>query len=387
MKVAPLLGDLRSRREAGVQALLVHTGQHYDAALSDSAIRDLNMPKPDEFLGVGSGSHGRQTARVMERFEEVCERQHPDAVVVVGDVNSTLACALVAAKMQIPVAHVEAGLRSYDREMPEEINRVLTDQISNLLLTPSEDAEENLLKEGIRKDGIRFVGNLMIDSLRTALDRIGEERAPLAQRAAAGRVPYIVVTLHRPGNVDNLEDLRPILNGLDRAAREAAILFPVHPRTSARLLEAGRSPANRLAADGSALRPGMYLVPPMPYLEFVSLLRHAALVLTDSGGIQEETTVMGVPCATLRPSTERPVTILVGTNELVARNPDAIEGAVHIALSGSWKKGAIPKLWDGHAAGRAVDELLAGSWLTRTGSCRHPSNAWSGCGARNDGDS
>lgn len=362
MKVAPLIEELGRRRESGVSALLVHTGQHYDAVMSDDVIRDLGMPEAEEFLGVGSGSHGSQTAKVIERFEEVCERRRPSAIVVVGDVNSTLACALVGAKMRIPVVHVEAGLRSYDRDMPEEINRLVTDQISDLLLTSSEDAEANLLKEGIPKERIRFVGNLMIDSLRKALERVRGEMAPHSRLAKEAGLPYVVVTLHRPGNVDDLDDLLPILDGLDRAARDCAIVFPVHPRTALRLAAAGRGSAEEGGGPGP-LKPGVHLVPPMSYLPFVLLLRDAAFVLTDSGGVQEETTVLGVPCATLRPNTERPVTIDVGTNEIVKRTPEAIAEAASRALSGGWKKGAIPRFWDGLAAARAVDALLSDGWM------------------------
>lgn len=366
MKVAPLLEEWRRRRPGGQPPILVHTGQHYDAVMSDAAIRDLGMPQPDDFLGVGSGSHGRQTARIIERFEEVCERRRPDAVVVAGDVNSTFACALVAAKLRILVAHVEAGLRSYDREMPEEINRVLTDQISDLLLTPSPEAEANLVREGIPVERVRFVGNLMIDSLLKAVERLGDAPSGLAARARSAGVPYVLVTLHRPGNVDEIESLAPILDGLQRAASIAAVIFPVHPRTAARLGSVARSLTLAETEDHPQfLSPGLYLTPPLPYLEFVSLLRHAALVLTDSGGVQEETTALRVPCATLRPNTERPVTIELGTNELVARAPDAIEDAVRRALTGRWKIGRLPELWDGRAAGRAVDALLEEGWRGR----------------------
>jgi UDP-N-acetylglucosamine 2-epimerase (non-hydrolysing) len=365
MKVAPILAEM-SRRESdgrlrGVERLIVHTGQHYNAAMSDVFLRDCGMRQPDEFLNAGSGTHGRQTAKVMAAFEEVCERRKPDAVVVVGDVNSTIACALVAVKMGIGIAHVEAGLRSYDRTMPEEINRVLTDQISDLLLTTCEEAERNLAREGIDTGKIRFVGNPMIDSLLRGLEILGDQPSTLGQRAAAGGHPYIVVTLHRPGNVDDVADLLPILDGLGVAARQAVVFFPVHPRTAARLAEAGHvlRQVSGTAADG--LDCGLYGLEPMPYLEFVNLVRGAALVLTDSGGIQEETTVLGVPCATLRPNTERPVTIEIGTNELVQRTPRGIEEAALRALKGRWKNGGIPPLWDGRAAARIVDAL--DGWL------------------------
>ncbi len=367
MKVAPVLAELEARRERGlladVEKVVVHTGQHYDAAMSDVFFRDLGMPEPDHFLGVGSDTHGRQTAKVMTAFEDVCDASRPDGVVVVGDVNSTLACALVAGKRGIGVAHVEAGLRSYDRSMPEEVNRVLTDQVSDLLLTTCEEAEENLAREGVERRKVRFVGNPMIDSLLRGLAMVGAEPPELERRARAAGLPHVVVTLHRPGNVDSPETLAPLVKGLEEAGRRAAVFFPVHPRTSARLAENGM-PLRELAEGGEApLEAGVYALPPLPYLEFVRLLRGAAIVLTDSGGIQEETTVMGVPCATLRPNTERPVTVRLGTNELVERTPHAIGAAVERALSGRWKKGAIPPLWDGRAAERIVDALLETAWV------------------------
>ncbi|MFN7986169.1 MAG: UDP-N-acetylglucosamine 2-epimerase (non-hydrolyzing) [Thermoanaerobaculia bacterium] len=374
MKVAPVLAELSARREggvaAGVEPFVVHTGQHYDGAMSDVFFRDLGMPEPDDFLGVGSDTHGRQTAKVMTAFEDVCDSRRPDGVVVVGDVNSTLACALVAAKRGIGVAHVEAGLRSYDRSMPEEVNRVLTDQVSDLLLTTCEEAEENLAREGIARRKVRFVGNAMIDSLLRGLSRAGAEPPELERRARAAGLPHVVVTLHRPGNVDAAETLAPLVKGLEEAGRRAAVLFPVHPRTAARLAEHGM-PLRELAEGGDApLEAGVYALPPLPYLEFVRLLRGAAIVLTDSGGIQEETTVMGVPCATLRPNTERPVTVRLGTNELVARTPEAIAEAVDRALSGRWKKGSVPPLWDGSSAGRIVDALIEPGWLDEARSRR-----------------
>ncbi len=367
MKVAPVLAELAARRGEGrhadVEWIVVHTGQHYDTAMSDVFFRDLGMPAPDDFLNVGSDTHGRQTARVMTAFEEVCDRREPDGVVVVGDVNSTLACALVAAKRGIGVAHVEAGLRSYDRAMPEEVNRVLTDQVSDLLLTTCADAEENLAREGVERGKVRFVGNPMIDSLLRGLEMLGEEPSELASRARAGGHGTVVVTLHRPGNVDSPETLVPIIRGLEKAARRCVVLFPVHPRTAKRLAEQGMPLAELPLGADEPLEPGVYTMPPMPYLEFIRLLRDAAIVLTDSGGIQEETTVMGVPCATLRPNTERPVTVTAGTNELVPRDPVAIAEAVEKALDGRWKKGSIPPLWDGKAAGRIVDALLEPGWI------------------------
>jgi UDP-N-acetylglucosamine 2-epimerase (non-hydrolysing) len=352
MKVAPILRELKRRSDGGdstIEPLLVHTGQHYDEAMSDSFFRDLGMPQPDEFLGVGSDSHAKQTARVMIGFDDVCDRRELDAVVVVGDVNSTIGCALVAVKRGIKVVHVEAGLRSWDRTMPEEINRILTDQISDLLLITSEDAIANLEREGVAREKIVFVGNPMIDSLEDALSRMEVPSRNLGR--------YVVVTLHRPGNVDDDADLRAIIDGLAAIAERAPILFPVHPRTAKRFAEIGIE--LKQFDPGVALTTGIYSLPPLPYLEFLSLVRNAAMVMTDSGGIQEETTVMGVPCATLRPNTERPITIDVGTNELVARKAEAMIEAFDRVWRGEWKKGRRPDLWDGHAAPRIVDSLLA----------------------------
>jgi UDP-N-acetylglucosamine 2-epimerase (non-hydrolysing) len=367
MKVAPILAEFEQRERrgqvTGVTRLVVHTGQHYDTAMSDVFFRDLGMPAPDEYLQVGSGSHGRQTAKVMTAFEDVCERHEPDGVVVVGDVNSTLACALVAVKLGIRVVHVEAGLRSYDRRMPEEINRVLTDQMSDLLLTTSEEAEAQLHREGIDSSRIRFVGNPMIDALMRGLQQLGDAASPLGRRAAVGGVPYVVVTLHRPGNVDDSEELAPILDGLRHLAKRAVVFFPVHPRTAQRLDRSGQALLPLEPGASTPLECGLYGLPPMPYLEFVNLMRGASLILTDSGGIQEETTVLNVPCATLRPNTERPVTITLGTNELVPRTADAIVDAFDRVIAKRWKRGRIPPGWDGHAASRIVDALLTADWL------------------------
>jgi UDP-N-acetylglucosamine 2-epimerase (non-hydrolysing) len=351
MKVAPILREITSRGPGcGITPLLVHTGQHYDEAMSDSFFRDLGMPEPDEFLNVGSDNHARQTARVMVAFDEVCDRHHPDAVLVVGDVNSTVACALVASKRNIRVVHVEAGLRSRDRTMPEEVNRLLTDQISDLLLVTSEDAIENLKAEGAI-GRIVFVGNPMIDSLEAVRPMI-EDEPPLS-------FDYGVITLHRPANVDDPGDLIPIMDGLSRASEILPLIFPVHPRTAARLREMGL--ALQAAPDAKSIRSGagLWTLPPLPYVEFLRLVRWSSIVLTDSGGIQEETTVLGVPCATLRANTERPVTVEMGTNELVPRNAEAIVDAVRRAAAGNWKRGSRPPLWDGRAASRIVDALAS----------------------------
>ena len=366
MKVAPILREIEQRKGASsITPLLVHTGQHYDESMSDSFFRDLGMPQPDEFLGVGSESHAKQTAKVMIGFDDVCDRRALDAVVVVGDVNSTIGCALVAVKRGVRVIHVEAGLRSYDRTMPEEINRVLTDQISDLLLVTSEDAFANLEREGVSRERVRFVGNPMIDSLEFAMQKLPD--------TSMQQQKFALVTLHRPSNVDDERELRSILDGLATVAREWPVLFPVHPRTAKRFAElgitlrdmegGGVTPAGggRLADHESEVErshePGLYALPPLPYLEFLAYLRNAAIVFTDSGGIQEETTVLGVPCATLRANTERPVTIELGTNELIERNRDAIVAAFQRVRDGGWKKGTRPPLWDGKAAVRIVDEL------------------------------
>jgi UDP-N-acetylglucosamine 2-epimerase (non-hydrolysing) len=344
MKIAPLVAALR---RLGVPQRLVHTGQHFDARMSGVFFEELGLPRPDEDLGVGAGSHAGQTARVMLALERVLETSRPALVVVPGDVNSTVAAALVAAKMGIPVAHLEAGLRSGDRSMPEELNRVVTDHLSDLLLTPSADADDNLRREGIEADRIRLVGNLMIDTLEAHLPRARALAIPRAMGLEPGR--YAVVTLHRPSNVDDAAALGALLGALGRIARELPVVFPVHPRTRARL---DAEPA--LARAASALR----LLEPQGYLEFLSLTSAAGLVLTDSGGLQEETTILGVPCLTLRENTERPVTVTDGTNEVVGTRPERI---LEAALRALGRRGPArrPPLWDGHAGERAAEAIRA----------------------------
>jgi len=342
MKVAPLLRAMRERPR--IDALLVHTGQHYDAAMSDAFFRDLSMPEPDVNLGVGSGSHAVQTAEVLRGIEPVLLDWKPDAVVVVGDVNSTIAAALAAVKLGIPVAHVEAGLRSFDRRMPEEINRILTDAISDWLFTSEPSGAENLRREGVPAERIHFVGNVMIDSLLAHLET-ARARAPLARLGLAPR-RYAVLTLHRPSNVDDPARLARLFEVLEQIHAELPVVFPVHPRTRG-AIERG--------LGGRA--PGLQLTEPLGYLEFLGLVSEARLVLTDSGGIQEETTVLGVPCVTLRDSTERPVTISEGTNRLVGSEPDAIAAEVRKILGGDAPRGRVPALWDGRAARRIVDVL------------------------------
>lgn len=343
MKLAPLLRALRA--DSRFHPLLVHTGQHYDHQMSGAFFRDLGLPDPDFYLGVGSGSHAQQTAEILKGFEPVVLDAKPDAVLVVGDVNSTLGCALVSAKLCVPVIHVEAGLRSFDRTMPEEINRVLTDAISDLLLVTEPSGLKNLAHEGIEAGKVSLVGNLMIDSLRRHLEQARQQR--MAERLGLAPGSYGVVTLHRPANVDETESLQGILEALLAIASELPLVFPVHPRTRAKLPPSG-------VLDGTHLR----LLDPLSYLEFLSLMSDSAAVFTDSGGIQEETTVLGLPCFTLRDNTERPVTIEQGTNVLAGTTKDSILAAWR--QLGLRRPGArIPDLWDGQAAQRCVNAIEA----------------------------
>lgn len=348
MKVAPLVAAMK-QRPAKFQPLVVHTGQHYDATMSDLFFRDLELPEPDTHLGVGSASHAAQTAAIMERFEPVVLREKPDWVLVVGDVNSTLACALVCVKLGVKVAHVEAGLRSRDRSMPEEINRLLTDQIADLLFTPSADADANLRAEGIPPERIRFVGNVMIDSLLQHLERARHSRA----RAELGltNTDYAVLTLHRPANVDRRETFERILKALETITATLPVVFPVHPRTRKTIAELGLT--ERVAGIKN-----LRLIEPLGYLDFLSLYSSARLVLTDSGGIQEETTALGIPCLTLRENTERPITVEQGTNVIVGADPQRIVAEAAAALNGAAKKTTRrPPLWDGRASERILDAL------------------------------
>jgi UDP-N-acetylglucosamine 2-epimerase (non-hydrolysing) len=347
MKIAPVVDEMR-RRADRIEALLVHTGQHYDQSMSDSFFEDLQMPRPDINLEVGSASHAQQTARIMMAFEAVLVEHKPDWVVVVGDVNSTMAATIVASKLLVKVAHIEAGLRSRDRSMPEEINRLVTDALADLLLTHSRDADENLLREGVTPDKIRFVGNVMIDTLRrnlerarisTVLDRFGLE---------PGR--FCAMTLHRPSNVDQRETLAGILDALDVVQQQLPIVFPVHPRTRARLAEFG-------FMETLSKQNNLILTEPLGYLDFLQLYSNSRLVLTDSGGIQEETTALGIPCLTLRENTERPITVTEGTNRLVGSDPEIIKREALDALADDRPAGRVPELWDGRAAGRIVDAI------------------------------
>ncbi|MGH9942238.1 MAG: non-hydrolyzing UDP-N-acetylglucosamine 2-epimerase [Pyrinomonadaceae bacterium] len=349
MKVAPIV-EAMARRPREFQPLLVHTGQHYDARMSDAFFSDLALPEPDVHLGVGSGSHAQQTANVMTAFEPVVLREKPDWVIVVGDVNSTLACALVCSKLGVRVAHVEAGLRSRDRTMPEEINRLLTDQLADLLLTPSPDGDENLLKEGIPPERIRLVGNVMIDALFANLERAKQSRVRDELGLGSGQA-YAVVTLHRPSNVDEPQTLTGIISALEQISERLTIVFPVHPRTRRNLAEFGL--AARVGALGTRLR----LVEPLGYLDFLRLYSGARLVLTDSGGLQEETTALGIPCLTLRENTERPITVTHGTNRVVGTDPRRIVREAFAALDAPPDAPEEP-IWDGQAADRILNALL-----------------------------
>jgi UDP-N-acetylglucosamine 2-epimerase (non-hydrolysing) len=344
MKIAPVMAALA---ETGIAAQLLHTGQHYDAAMSDSFFADLGIPRPDHHLEVGSGSHAVQTAEVMKRFEPVLERVQPQAVLVVGDVNSTIACALVAAKRGVRVIHVEAGLRSYDRSMPEEINRVLTDQLSDLLFTTEKSALANLQREGIDPARVEFVGNVMIDTLHRNL----AHAVPSSRTLGGVLREFAVLTLHRPSNVDDPATLAALLDVIGEINRSLPVVLPLHPRTRTNIEKFGLT--ERLD--------GLHILPPVGYLEMLGLMRDARLVLTDSGGIQEETTALGVPCLTLRHNTERPITLVEGTNTLVGPDPTAIRAAFNDVMAHGGKAGRIPEYWDGRAAVRIAHTLKA--WL------------------------
>jgi UDP-N-acetylglucosamine 2-epimerase (non-hydrolysing) len=338
MKVAPVLAALEAR--AGVAQTLVHTGQHYDAAMSDVFFQQLGIRAPDVNLEVGSGTHARQTADIMTRLEPVVAARKPDLVLVYGDVNSTVAAALLCSKLGVRVGHVEAGLRAFDRSMPEEINRLVTDQLSDLLFTPSEDGDENLRREGIAPKRIYRVGNVMIDSLVRLLPLANQCPKKFSER-------YVLVTLHRPSNVDESASLKGILELLLEINRKIAVVFPVHPRTRSRIAEIGFDPGS------------LHLCEPQPYIEFLALQSRATAVLTDSGGIQEETTYLGVPCLTLRYNTERPVTVSMGTNVLVGRDWQKLSQELTRILDGKAKRGLIPPLWDGRAGERIAEILCA----------------------------
>jgi len=345
MKIAPIYKELESR---GEKLLLLHTGQHYDDNMSKVFFEDLRMPKPDIYLGIGSGSHAYQTGTVMIEFEKICLERNPKLVVVVGDVNSTVACAIVSSKLGILCAHVEAGLRSFDRNMPEEINRVLTDSISDLLLTPSVDGDENLLMEGIDKSKIFRVGNVMIDSLFSNLKIV--ENNDITNRLSVTS-DFALVTLHRPSNVDDFDTFNRIINSIIEISTKIKIIFPIHPRT------------RKMADNFNLLQliknsPNIVLTEPVGYFDFISLMSKSKFVMTDSGGLQEETTALGIPCITLRENTERPITVSEGTNTIVGTDKDLIISTSNEILNHGGKKGKIPDLWDGESAKRIADVIL-----------------------------
>lgn len=358
MKIAPILRAIAKHPEE-LRPVLIHTGQHYDQKMSGTFFEELGIPAPDYDLGVGSGTHAAQTAAAMVALENTFVAEKPDMVVVVGDVNSTLAAALVAKKLNIMLAHVEAGLRSRDRSMPEEINRLATDAIADLLFTTEPEADANLVAEGHPRERIHFVGHVMIDNLlyqAGRLDASAQGNTQALRTRLAGR--YVVVTLHRPSNVDDEQTLRGIVHALAEVGRDAPVVLPCHPRTAKQIDAFGlRGVFKEIDASETAIDRGCYLCEPLGYNEFLRLWKDAALVLTDSGGLQEETTALGVPCITMRHNTERPITIAIGTNELVGNDPERIVSLARKALAGEWKKGEVPALWDGRASERIVAVL------------------------------
>ncbi len=366
MKVAPIHGELTKHDR--FTSKIVHTGQHYDEEMSDIFFEQLGLPRPDEYLGVGSGDHADQTAEIMKAFKTVVETEAPDLVVVVGDVNSTVACSLVATKRQIPVAHVEAGLRSGDRSMPEEVNRIVTDRIADLLFVTEQSGVDNLRSEGVLDDKIAFVGNVMID----ALVRFREKAAqtPIVDDLGLEEGSYVVMTMHRPSNVDEEDQLEVVLQTIQQICEERSLVFPMHPRTEARIEEFG-------LAEELARIDGLHVLPPQGYLEFLALMDQAGAVVTDSGGIQEETTFLGVPCITLRPNTERPVTIREGTNELMELNPDAVSRRVTERM-GKRINGQTPEFWDGRTAERIVEHIESRFHPDPVPLTRSPANITSG---------
>jgi UDP-N-acetylglucosamine 2-epimerase (non-hydrolysing) len=347
MKIAPVYEELKKYPNK-FHPLIVHTGQHYNNEMSKVFFDDLELPEPNIYLGVGSASHAVQTAKIMIEFEKVCLAQRPDLVMVVGDVNSTLACSIVASKLYIPVAHVEAGLRSFDRTMPEEINRIVTDALSQFLFTPCEDANENLVKEGIPNEKIFFVGNIMIDALLLNLERI--DNSKILDRLNLNGSDYAVITLHRPSNVDSKEALKEIYDIFVALSKRIKLVYPIHPRARKMIRAYGMEDKFFKLKD-------LMIIEPLRYIDFIKLMKNARFVMTDSGGIQEETTVLGVPCLTMRENTERPITLIEGTNILVGRDKGKIILEVTQILTGKSKPFKIPKFWDGKTAERIVKVL------------------------------
>ena len=346
MKMMPVISGLN---KLNIPNMLIHTGQHYDENMSKVFFRDLRIPDPDIFLGVGSGSHAEITAKIMIEFEKVCLKNNPRLVIVAGDVNSTLACALAAKKLNIPIAHVESGLRSYDEEMPEEINRILTDRMSDLLFVTEKSGIEHSLNEGIAREKIHFVGNCMIDSVKKFLPAALEQKP--WDEYALDEYDYTLITLHRPSNVDSAKNINKVVRMLNEMSKSSKLVFPVHPRTKSKLAQSSHK------LDGNIL-----MLEPLPYLEFLGLMAKARLVITDSGGIQEETTYLGVQCITFRKNTERPVTVDLGTNQLVGTDPRELLKTFNKIINGEIKKGSIPPKWDGNAGTRIVkiiNEYLA----------------------------
>ena len=364
MKMAPIMAEMR--RHSELNPVLIHTGQHYDFAMSQVFLEQLKLGEPDYNLQVGSGTHHAQTAEVMRRFGELVQADRPDLIVVAGDVNSTMACALVGAKELIPVAHVESGLRSFDRTMPEEINRVVTDSVSDILFTTESSAAENLLHEGIDPNKIHFVGNVMIDSLIFALDTA--RKSTLRERLGVQRAGYIVLTLHRPANVDDPARLRAALEAVANISEDLPVIFPIHPRTAARAMQLGIAGMQAWDGTQTVASNGIWTMPPASYVDFLGLVDSAAMVVTDSGGIQEETTYLGVPCLTFRDNTERPVTVTEGTNRLIGTDPENLLREARLTLSRGLQRANCytpPNLWDGHASERIV--AIIRNYLTTAG--------------------
>ncbi len=358
MKIAPILRALESYPQ--VQPILVHTGQHYDENMSGSFFKELGIKQPDYHLNCGSGSHAVQTATIMVKFEEVCVKEKPDLVLVVGDVNSTIATGLVAKKLHIKLAHVEAGLRSFDRSMPEEINRLATDAISDIFFTTEPEGTRNLIKEGVPEGKVHFVGHVMIDNLFYQLSRLSEIEESLSTYSLKSRLqkPYICMTMHRPSNVDNKETLASLLEVIAKLSETAPVIFPCHPRTSKQIETFGLSGYYSAIPEQGVISSGLIMLDPLGYNEFLYLWKDAALVLTDSGGLQEETTALKIPCITMRENTERPITADCGSNEIAGTDTDKIYELGKEALSGRWKDCRIPEMWDGKASERIAEILL-----------------------------